>query len=109
MTKEAACGETYMTESRLWLWSSGKTAGVWHFLTIEGEVADAIRLSALMVQGRRRGFGSVRVAAQIGDSRWQTSIFPHKESGGWILPVKLAVRRAEGIAAGDMVAVHLTI
>ena len=44
-----------------------------------------------------------RVAVTIGDTSWNTSVFPHKESGGWLLPVKAAVRKAEGLAEGDAV------
>jgi hypothetical protein len=50
--------------------------------------------------GKRRGFGSVKVTAQIGGSRWQTSLFPQK-SGGWFLPVKKPVRLAENLDFGD--------
>ncbi len=57
--------------------------------------------------GQRRGWGSIRVTATIGETSWQTSMFPSKESGGYLLPVKAAVRKAEGLTAGDEIAVRL--
>ena len=56
----------------------------------------------------RRGFGSVRVEATINDVTWRTSVFPQK-SGGYILPVKAAVRRKAEIAAGDTISVALNL
>ena len=81
------------------------------YLVIEGSAAEAIGAHELMRRlelGRRRGFGSVKVEAAIGASRWPTSVFPQK-SGGWFLPVKKAICRAEGIEAGDEVAVRLEL
>lgn len=81
------------------------------YVTIEGAAAEAIGIHALMRRlelGRRRGFGSVKVEAAVGASRWPTSVFPQK-SGGWFLPVKKAICRAEGLAAGDDVAVTLEL
>jgi hypothetical protein len=81
------------------------------YVTIEGAAAEAIAAHELMRRlelGRRRGFGSVKVEAEIGASRWSTSVFPQK-GGGWFLPVKKAICRAEGIAAGDQVAVRLDL
>ena len=89
----------------VWLWSEGK--GSWHFLTIPPEQAIEIRLAA-MAGGARRGFGSVRVAATINGVNWRASIFPQK-SGGYILPIKAAVRAQSGIAAGDEVTVTLDL
>ncbi len=90
-----------------WQWRSEPPAkGSWHFLTIDGQIAAEIRYAAL---GRTGGFGSVKVTATIGATRWQTSLFPHRESGGFLLPLKAEVRRAEGIAAGDMVTVSLRL
>ena len=89
----------------VWLWTEGK--GTWHFLTIPPEQAMEIRLLATAA-GPRRGFGSVRVAATIGSVTWQTSIFPQK-SGGYILPIKAAVRRQAGVAAGEEVEVTLDL
>lgn len=91
--------------AQLWLWSGGQ--GSWHFLTIPPEQAVEIRLLAAAA-GPRRGFGSIRVEARIGEVAWRTSVFPQK-SGGYILPVKASVRRDAGIAAGDNVTFELAI
>lgn len=105
-------GERFETRAALWIWKSAEAPAAWYFLTIDGEVGEAIRGTMLMRRfegGQRRGWGSVKVMAEIGESRWQTSLFPHKESGGWLLPVKAAIRKAEGIGDGDQVAVAITI
>jgi hypothetical protein len=75
------------------------------WVALSGEAADAVaahELARRMELGKRRGFGSVKVAARIGDSCWQTSLFPQK-SGGWFLPVKKPVRLAQGLEFGDHV------
>jgi hypothetical protein len=56
----------------------------------------------------RRGFGSVRVEVTLAGEVWRTSLFPVKE-GGYFLPVKVAVCRKVGIAAGDEVTVELEL
>jgi hypothetical protein len=89
--------------SELWLWSG--EGGSWHFVTVPPEEAVEIRLESA-ASGARRGFGSVRVEATVNGVAWKTSIFPQK-SGGYILPVKAAVRRDAGIAAGDDVTVSI--
>jgi Domain of unknown function (DUF1905) len=102
--------ESVATTTVLWIWTSPEAPASWHFLTIDGEAGDAIRATALMRRlegGQKRGWGSIRVTATIGDTSWQTSVFPAKESGGYLLPVKAAVRKSEGLAAGDEVAVRL--
>lgn len=91
----------------LWRWSGG-SGGTWHFITIDGEAGEALSATALMrrLEGLARGFGSLKVRATIGDSRFETSVFPSK-SEGWMLPVKAAVRRAEGLEEGEEVEVLL--
>lgn len=105
-------GETYAVIATLWIWTSANAPASWHFLTIDGEAGEAIHAIALMRRlehGRRRGWGAMKVNAQIGDTQWETSIFPGKGSGGWLLPVKAAVRKAEGLIAGDSVQVTVTV
>ena len=57
----------------------------------------------------KRGFGSIPVAVTLGSTKWKTSIFPDKQSGTYLLPLKAAVRRAEGIEDGDVVTFTLEI
>ena len=89
--------------SPLWLWSG--EGGSWHFITVPEEQSGAIRAHGF---GARRGFGSVRVEARLGEVAWRTSLFPQK-SGGYLLPVKAEVRRRANIAAGDEVTVELEL
>ena len=91
-------------ESELFRWE-GDSA--WHFLALPEAVADAIE--DRQVGGLRRGFGSVRVRVTIGGSTWATSVFPDKGRRTFLLPVKAAVRKAEGLDAGDVATVVLEL
>lgn len=95
---------TISLHAEVWLWTSKGAS--WHFLTVDGEAAAEVRYASL---GLARGFGSVSVEVMIGKTHWRTSLFPSKASGGFILPLKAAVRKAEGFAVGDVVAVTITI
>lgn len=103
--------EDFTVSTPLWRWQSATAPAAWFFITIAGEAADAIRLAAIGGQwlDGRRGFGSAKVRATIGRTSWNTSVFPHKESGGWLLPVKAAVRKAEGLSESDMVTVTVSL
>ena len=95
----------------LWCWR-GAGGGAWHFVTITGAAAESLAGTALMrrLEGAGRGFGSLRVSATVGTTTWQTSVFPQKQEDGaaWLLPVKAAVRRAEGLVEGDPIALWLS-
>jgi Domain of unknown function (DUF1905) len=85
----------------LWLWD-GK--GAWHFITLPKSTARSIREDQEL---NRKPFGSVRVAARIGSTRWQTSLFPDTKTGSYLLPVKATVRSQEQLRVGDEVEVVL--
>lgn len=91
----------------VWRWTSGNTdkAAAWFFLTIDGEAGQRIAAAS----GVRGGFGSVRVEACIGATSWRTSLFPSREAKGFLLPVKAAVRRAEGLVEGKLAIVRLSL
>lgn len=95
----------------LWRWSGASGNGTWHFVTISGAAGDTLSATALMrkLEGTGRGFGSLRVKARIGETTFATSVFPSKSDGGWLLPVKASVRRAEGLSDGDTVKVFLEV
>ncbi|WP_156256360.1 DUF1905 domain-containing protein [Sandarakinorhabdus oryzae] len=95
----------------LWIWKGKAADGKpnpmsWHFLTITGDVADGIRAAA---PGRTAAWGSVYVKVKLGATSWETSVFPSKDVGGYLLPVKAAVRKKEGVGEGDVVTVELAL
>ena len=57
----------------------------------------------------RRGWGSIRVNAWIGNTGFQTSIFPDYNKKTYDLPLKASVRKAEGIVEGSTVLVQLEL
>jgi hypothetical protein len=99
--------QTITATGLVWLWRAEPPAkGSWHFLTIAGETAAAIKNAA---GGRSGGWGSVRVTATIGETSWQTSLFPNKQQGGYMLPLKADVRKREGVNEGDVVSVMISV
>ncbi len=85
----------------LWYW---RGPAPFHFITVPERESSAIQDMSRLVT---YGWGMIPVAAQIEDTDWTTSLFP--KDGGYVLPVKDAVRRAEGLEVGDTVTVRLTI
>ena len=75
----------------------------WFFVDVPPEhaadIADRPRMP--------RGFGSVRVVATVGGTTWSTSIFPLGET--YVLPLKKAVLKAEGISEGDEIEVEIDV
>lgn len=53
------------------------------------------------------GWGVVPVEARIGDVAFTTSLFP--KDGGYLLPIKDAVRKPQGLSTGDEVTVEMTV
>ena len=98
----------WLVRGPVWLWqgSDGAPAkGTWYFLTVDGDIAQAIRAGA----ANTAAWGSVYVAVTIGATTWRTSLFPSKQVGGWMLPLKAAVRKAEKIVEGSMVEAVLAL
>jgi hypothetical protein len=101
--------ETVRFTALLSAWSTEKY-GDMLYVVIGGAPGDAISAYELVrrLELGRRGFGSVKVEAEIGASRWSTSVFPQK-TGGWFLPVKQAICRAEGLEPGAKIEVLLRL
>jgi hypothetical protein len=89
-----------------WMWQ-GK--GAWHFITLPQDKSEEIKFFSENLQGKRRGWGAVRVQVTIGKTTWETSIFPQAKDNAYILPIKMDVRKKEKIVAEDKVKVTLKI
>jgi hypothetical protein len=53
------------------------------------------------------GWGMIPVTARVGGTEWTTSLFP--KDGGYLVPVKVKVQRAEDLDVGDVVTVRLVV
>lgn len=95
---------SYAFRTELWLWEARRQDS-WTFVSLPPEIAEEIREQAPPAAG----FGSVPVAVRLGATSWRTSIFPDSARGTYVLPVKKAVRRAEGLAEGTVAAVELEV
>ena len=69
----------------------------------EEESADIREVASIATYG----WGVIPVQARIGETAFETSLFP--KDGGYLLPLKDAVRKPLRLAAGDDVAVEMTI
>jgi hypothetical protein len=92
-------------DAELWRWDA-RRADSWIFVSLPAEASEEIRDLAA---GPRRGFGSVRVRVTVGDSTWTTSIFPDSVRGGYVLPIKRAVRQAADLDIGDVATVTVAL
>ena len=72
------------------------------FAPIPQELTPEVRFAA---HEASYGWGFVPVTVTIGATRFTTSLFPR--DGGYLLPVKVAVQRAECVGIGDEVAVKM--
>ena len=52
--------------------------------------------------GLTNGWGSLKVEARIGSVVWRTSIFPDSKLGVFELPLKLEVRKKNGLEVGSV-------
>lgn len=94
----------YLFEAPVWVWDARKT-DVWTFVSLPAEASEEIRDFAGDLP---RGFGAVKVTATIGATTWRTSIFPSKD-GVYVLPLKKAVRTAEGLAVDAVATVKVEL
>ena len=86
------------------LWEMGE--GSWVFVTVPRDASDSIRS---VPREPRPGFGSLRVEVTLGTSVWKTSIFPDSKTKCYVLPVKKAVRAAQGVEVPDVVDVTIEL
>ena len=88
-------------ESEIWYW---RGPSPFHFMTVPAEQCAGLKAISRLVT---YGWGMIPVTAQIGETRWKTSLFP--KDGGYIVPIKDRVRKAETLHEGDTVSVRLDV
>lgn len=86
---------------KLWFW---KGPSPFYFVTVPEEPSRDLHFISGSVT---YGWGMIPVTVQIGRTVWQTSLWP--KDGGYVVPIKVSVRRAEKIDEGDTISVRLEV
>ena len=76
----------------------------YHFVSVPPEEADDI---AAIAGDITYGWGMVPVRGTLGDTDFTTALWP--KDGGYVVPLKDAVRRAEGVEIDMVVTVRLAV
>ena len=85
----------------LWFW---RGPSPFHFVTVpESESALLASTSELVSYG----WGMIPATVQVGKTSWATALWPR--NGGYIVPVKAMVRKAEQLEVGDDIHLHLDV
>ena len=92
-----------IVKTKVWRWK--QDAG-WHFATVPKKQSERIRGK---VSGTKRGWGSVPVRIKVGETEWETSLFPEGKSGTYLFAIKASVRKAEGIEEGDAITAEVVL
>lgn len=74
------------------------------FARVPDEHVGAIRYAAMT---ESYGWGVVPVVARVGNSEFATSLFPR--GGSYLLPIKVAIQKAERVGLGDKVMVRMRV
>ena len=85
----------------IWHW---RGPAPFYFVTVPEEDSRELKAVSSAVT---YGWGMIPVTARIGATEWKTSLFP--KEGRYLVPLKDAVRKAEGLGEGDEVGVVLEV
>jgi hypothetical protein len=85
----------------IWYW---RGPSPFHFVTVPAEPSEVIKAMSSAVT---YGWGMIPVRGRIGETEFTTSLWP--KDGGYVVPIKDAVRRPERLELGDEVTVRLTV
>ena len=76
----------------------------WFFVTVPAEPSRDLKdISELVTYG----WGVIPVHVRIGNTEWQTSLFPKDDR--YLVPIKASIRKAENLEEGDNVTVRLEV
>jgi hypothetical protein len=76
----------------------------WFFVTVPEEQSRELKAISGFVT---YGWGVIPVKARIGQTEWQTSLFPKDDR--YLVPIKASVRKTEMLEEGDQVTVQIEV
>lgn len=80
--------------------------GGWYFVSLPTAMSKEIRS---ILKSAEEGWGRLKVIAKIGVSEWETAIWFDSKKNTYLLPLKAAIRKKEGIEVGKILEVVILI
>lgn len=75
-----------------------------YYVAVPDDDSDDIKEASPMLT---YGWGVIAARVVLGSTEWRTSLFP--KDGRYLVPLKDAVRRAEDVGVGDVVALRIVL
>ncbi len=88
----------YKIKAKVWRWPGD---GGWHFITLDKKLFAVIR--------NKYGKGMIKIQATLGTTSWDTSLFPHTQSGSYLLCINKKIRAHEEVYEGDEINISFRI
>ncbi len=88
----------FKISTKLWRWPGDMG---WHFINLDKTTSSKIRKLF------PRGF--VKIKAKLGNTEWNTSLFPHSETGVYLLAIKKSIRKKEDVFEGDIIKISFIL
>jgi len=85
----------------VWEW---RGPAPYHFVSVPPQECAELAEAAALVS---YGWGMIPVRVAIGDTELPTSLWP--KDGGYVVPLKDRLRKAEDVALGDVVTLRLSV
>ena len=92
---------TFTFTGEIWFW---RGPSPYHFVTVPDDECGALESTASRVS---YGWGMIPADVTIGDTTWYTALWP--KDGSYVVPLKVWVRRDEGIELGQHLDVRLAL
>ena len=87
--------------AEIWFW---KGPSPWHFVSVPDELCPSLEAVSGAVS---YGWGMIPVNVRIRGTKYYTALWP--KDGGYIVPLKAAVRKAEKLVLGQVIQVQIDI
>ncbi len=88
-------------DGEIWEW---RGPAPYHFVSVPPEGCELLAEVSPMVS---YGWGMIPVSGRVGATSFTTALWP--KDGGYVVPIKDAVRRGEGLDLGHVVHVELAV
>lgn len=75
-----------------------------HFVAVSADVAEELTADVAQLS---YGWGCIPARVTLGTTSVSTSLMPR--NGGYLVPLKVALRRPEGVELGDEVTLHVEV